>query len=146
MAALTLAASIAALTGLIKAHPFISAYMGYDVLNTLIGVGKDKGDRKISRASLKLQEQIESAKMEASKTMTSESRASAKGYMKQLSTMNESLVDERRDARSEALIAESKNRQFGMMMAAIQAMSQKDMGASTTGGLRDVGMLTALRR
>ena len=101
------------------------------------------GERGLAREQIGLQATMGRASAEATKRTVKESRARTKEYIKALLTAKKEDVKERREFAALQSFTQSQDRQMALVIQAIQAMSQRQMGASTQapGG----GMLGLMR-
>ena len=133
----------AALKALYGSKHFITALLagGYLTGQGLTAYGQ-AGERGLAREQIGLQTEMGRASAEATKRTVKESRARTKEYMK---TLLKAKKEERKEAREFAALqsfTQSQDRQMALVIQAIQALSQRQMGASTQapgGGM--VGMM-----
>ena len=136
MVAPAVAALGAKLPALLKAFyaskHFIPALLGAGYLgSTAVGAVGQAGERGLAREQLGLQTQMGKASAEATQRSVKESRARTKEYMKTLLKVKK---EERKEAREFAALqsfTESQNRQMALVIQAVQALSQRQMGAAT---------------
>lgn len=134
----------AALKALYGSKHFLTALLGAGYLtSTAVGAAEQAGERGLSREQMKLQALLGKTTAEATKRGVKESRARTKEYMK---TLLEAKREESREAREFAALqsfTQSQDRQMALVMQAMQAMSQRQMGASTQAP--GAGMLGLMR-
>ena len=134
----------AAFKALYGSKHFLTALLGAGYLgSTAVGAIGQAGERGLTREQLKLQTLMGKASAEATKRGVKESRARTKEYIKALLTAKKEDVKERREFAALQSFTQSQDRQMALVIQAIQAMSQRQMGAATQapGG----GMLGLMR-
>jgi len=149
MMALPVAAAAAAkLPALLKAFyaskHFLPALLGAGYLgSTAIGAYGQAGERGLAREQIRLQEVMQKASVEATKRGVIESRARTEEYIKALLKAKKEEAKETRELAALQSFTESQNRQMALVLQAVQALSQRQMGSATQapGG----GMLGLMR-
>ena len=129
---------------LYKSKNFIPALIGAGYLgSTAVDAMGQAGERGLSREQMELQKLLGKASAEATKTSVKESRANTKKYIDALMKAKREEAKEARDLASMQSFTQSQDRQMALVLQAVQALSQKQMGASTQspGG----GMLGLMR-
>lgn len=111
---------------------FLPALLGAGYLgSTAVGAYGQAGERGLTREQMGLQTLMGKASMKATERAVKESRARTKEYMK---TLLKTKKEERKEAREFAALesfTQSQNRQMALIIQAIQALSQRQMGAAT---------------
>ncbi|KKL79132.1 hypothetical protein LCGC14_2017920 [marine sediment metagenome] len=129
---------------LYQSKHFIPALMGTAYLgSTALGAVGQAGERGLTREQMKLQALLGTASAEATKRGVKESRARTKEYIDALLKAKKEEAKEARETAALQSFTQSQDRQMALVIQAMQAMSQRQMGASTqaTGG----GMLGLMR-
>ena len=129
---------------LYKSKHFLTALLGAGYLgSTAIGAYGQAGERGLTREQMKLQALLGTASAEATKRGVKESRARTKEYIDALLKAKKEEAKEARETAALQSFTQSQDRQMALVIQAMQAMSQRQMGASTqaTGG----GMLGLMR-
>ena len=101
------------------------------------------GERGLAKEQIELQRLLGKASAEATKRSVKESRARTKEYVSALLKAKKEESREARDLAALQSFTESQNRQMALVIQAIQALSQRQMGASTAGA--GAGMLGLMR-
>lgn len=142
------AAAAAKLPALLKAFyaskHFLPALLGAGYLgSTAIGAYGQAGERGLAREQIRLQEVMQKASVEATKRGVIESRARTEEYIKALLKAKKEEAKETRELAALQSFTESQNRQMALVLQAVQALSQRQMGSATQapGG----GMLGLMR-
>ena len=104
-----------------------TGYLG----STATGAYGQAGERGLAREQIKLQELMGKASAEATERSVKESRARTKEYTKTLLKIKKEEQKEAREFAALQSFTESQNRQMALVIQAIQAMSQRQMGAAT---------------
>lgn len=122
----------AALKAFYGSKHFLSALLGAGYLGGqgLTALGQ-AGERGLSREQIRLQGVISKASAEATKRSVTESRARTKEY---IAALLKAKKEEAREARETAALqsfTQSQDRQMALVIQAIQALSQRQAGAST---------------
>ena len=134
----------AALKALYGSKHFLTALIGAGYLtSTAVGAAGQAGERGLSREQMRLQAIGGKATAEATKRTVKESRAKTKEYIDALLKAKREESKEAREMAAIQSFTQSQDRQMALVMQAMQAMSQKQMGSSTQapGG----GMLSLMR-
>lgn len=117
---------------LYKSKNFIPALLGAGYLgSTAVGAYGQAGERGLTREQIRLQTLMGKASAKASERTVKESRARTKEYIKALMKAKKEEAKEVRELATMQSFTESQNRQMALVIQAIQAMSQRQMGAST---------------
>jgi len=135
---------LAALKALYGSKHFLSILLGTGYLGSMgIGALGQAGERGLAREQMGLQTTMGKASAEATKRGVKESRARTKEYIKALLAAKKEDVKERREFAALQSFTQSQDRQMALILQAVQALSQRQMGASTQapGG----GMLGLMR-
>lgn len=122
---------------------FIPALLGAGYFGS-IGVEAvgQAGERGLTREQMKLQTLMGKASAEATERTVKESRARTKEYMETLLKVKKEEKKEAREFMALQSFTESQNRQMALVIQAIQALSQRQMGAATqTPGAGMVGLM-----
>ncbi len=101
------------------------------------------GERGLSREQIALQKILGESQAKATKRSVKEDRAKSDKYMKTLLKMQQAEKREARDAAMMQSFTQSQDRQMAMIMQAVQAQSQRQMGAATQSS--GVGMISSMR-
>lgn len=134
----------AALKALYGSKHFLTALLGAGYLtSTGVGAYGQAGERGLSREQMRLQALLAKSSAEATKRGVKESRARTKEYIKALLKAKKEEAKEMREFAALQSFTQSQDRQMALVMQAMQALSRKQMGASTQapGG----GMLGLMR-
>ena len=129
---------------LYQSKNFIPALLGAGYLgSTAVSAYGQAGERGLSREQMKLQALMGKASAEVSEKTVKESRARTKEYIKALLAAKKEEAKENRELMALQSFTQSQDRQMALVMQAMQAMGQRQMGASTQapGG----GMLGLMR-
>ncbi|KKK54241.1 hypothetical protein LCGC14_3086720 [marine sediment metagenome] len=129
---------------LYKSKNFIPLLLGAGYLgSTAVGAAGQAGERGLSKEQMKLQTLLSKASAEATKRGVTESRAKTKEYIKALMKSKREEAKESRDLQAMQSFTQSQDRQMALVIQAMQAMGQRQGGASTQapGG----GMLGLMR-
>ena len=122
----------AALKALYGSKHFLTALLGAGYLgSTAVGAVGQAGERGLTREQMRLQTLMTKASAEATERGVKESRARTKEYMKTLLKVKKEEKKEAREFMALQSFTESQNRQMALVIQAIQAMSQRQMGAAT---------------
>lgn len=123
---------------------FLPALLGAGYLgSTAVGAVGQAGERGLAREQLRLQELMGKASAEATERTVKESRTRTKEYINALLKAKKEEAKETRELAAMQSFTESQNRQMALVIQAIQAMSQRQMGASTQAP--GAGMLGLMR-
>lgn len=111
---------------------FIPALLGAGYFGS-VGVGAlgQAGERGLTREQMRLQTLMGKASAEATKRGVKESRARTKEYMRTLLKARKEEAKETRKLAALQSFTESQNRQMALVLQAVQALSQRQMGAAT---------------
>ena len=134
----------ASLKALYGSKYFLHALLGAGYGGTkLLEAAGQAGERGLTKEQIKLQSLIQKASAEATKLSVEESRKKTKEYIKALLKSKREDVKAARELASIQSFQQSQDRQMALIMQAVQALSQRQMGASTQapGG----GMLGLMR-
>ena len=134
----------AALKALFASKHFITALLGAGYLtSTGLQAYGQAGERGLAREQLGLQAALGKASAEATKRGVKESRARTKVYIDALLKAKKEEAKEVRETEALRSFTASQDRQMALVIQAVQAMSQRQMGASiqAPGG----GMLGLMR-
>lgn len=129
---------------LYKSKNFIPLLLGAGYLGSeTIGAVGQAGERGLTREQLKLQALMSKSSAEATKRTVKESRARTKEYINALLKAKKEEAKEARDVAALQSFTQSQDRQMALVIQAMQAMGQRQGGASTAapGG----GMLGLMR-
>jgi len=134
----------AALKTLYASKHFLTALMagGY-LTSTAVGAMGQAGERGLSRKQMELQALLGKTSAEATKRGVKESRARTKEYMDTLLKAKKEEAKESRELAAMQSFTQSQDRQMALVMQAMQAMGQRQMGASTQAP--GAGMLGLMR-
>ena len=134
----------AALKALMASKHFLTALIGAGYLTSKgTEVYGQAGERGLAREQIGLQALMTKTSAEATKKGVKESRSRTKEYIATLMKAKREEAKEQRELAVMQSFTQSQDRQMALVMQAMQAMSQKQTGASTTapGG----GMLGLMR-
>ena len=123
---------------------FIPALFGAGYLgSTAVGAMGQAGERGLSREQMRLQTLLQKASAEGTKMSVKQSEAKTKAYIEATLKAKAEEARQARDMEAMRSFTQSQDRQMALVIQAVQAMSQKQMGASTqnAGG----GMLGLMR-
>jgi hypothetical protein len=124
---------------------FLPALIGAGYLGSeALGAVEQAGERGLTKEQLRLQNLISKASAEATKMSVEESRKNTEKYIKALMKAKREESKENRDLAALQSFTQSQDRQMALVIQAMQAMTNKQMGASTSapgGG----GMLGLMR-
>lgn len=121
-----------ALKALYAGKHFIPALLGAGYLGSMgVTAYGQAGERGLTREQMRLQTLMGKASTEATERGVRESRARTKEYMKTLLKVKREEKKEAREFMALQSFTESQNRQMALIIQAIQAMSQRQMGAAT---------------
>ena len=111
--------------------------LGYGALGSsmLLGAYGQAGERGLSREQLKLQGLMGKASAEATKMSVKESRANTKKYIEALLKAKAEERHETRDLEAMRSFTQSQDRQMALVLQAVQAIGQRQPGASGAGML-----------
>ena len=111
---------------------FLTALLGAGYLgSTAVGAYGQAGERGLAREQMGLQSVMGKASAEATKRTVKESRARTKEY---IAALLKAKKEERKETRELATLqsfTQSQDRQMALVIQAIQALSQRQTGAST---------------
>ncbi len=111
---------------------FLTALLGAGYLgSTAVGAVGQAGERGLTREQMRLQGLMGTVSAEATKRTVKESRARTKEYIAALLKAKKEERKETRELAAMQSFTESQNRQMALVIQAISAMGQKQMGAST---------------
>ena len=111
---------------------FLTALFGAGYAGSLgLGAIEQAGERGLAREQLGVQAQMGKASAEATKRTVKESRARTKEYIAALLKAKKEDVKERREFAALQSFTQSQDRQMALVIQAIQALSQRQMGAAT---------------
>ena len=111
---------------------FITALLGAGYLgSTAVGAYGQAGERGLTREQMRLQGLMGKASAEATKRTVKESRARTKEYISALLKAKKEDVKERREFAALQSFTQSQDRQMALVIQAMQALSQRQMGATT---------------
>lgn len=134
----------AALKALYGSKHFITALLGAGYLgSTAVGAYGQAGERGLTREQLRLQGLMGKASAEATKRTVKESRARTKEYISALLKAKKEEAKETREMAALQSFTQSQDRQMALVIQAIQALSQRQMGAATQAP--GAGMLNLMR-
>jgi len=135
----------AGLKALYNSKHFLSLLIASGLIGSeVLGQADKAGERKIMRERLGLESQVAKSSAEATKRATMESRARAKEYTESLLKAKREERGEARDTMAMQSFMQSQDRQMALLMAALQAMSNRNMGSSTQSPVSG-GMLGLMR-
>ncbi len=124
----------AALKALYASKHFLTALLGAGYLtSTAVEAVGQAGERGLSREQMRLQTLLAKASGEATKRGVKESRFKTKEYIDALLKAKREESRETREMAAIQSFTQSQDRQMALVMQAMQAMSQKQMGSSTQG-------------
>ena len=129
---------------LYKSKNFIPALLGAGYLgSTAVDAMGQAGERGLTREQMKLQTLLQKASAEGTKMSVKQSEAKTKAYIEATLKAKAEEARQARDMEAMRSFTQSQDRQMALVIQAVQAMSQKQMGASTQspGG----GMLGLMR-
>ena len=122
----------AALKAFYGSKHFLTALLGAGYLgSTAVGAVGQAGERGLAREQIGLQSVMGKASAEATKRTVKESRARTKEYIAALLKAKKEERKETREMAAMQSFTESQNRQIALVLQAVQALSQRQMGAST---------------
>ena len=132
-AALPLLAKLpAALKALYAGKHFIPALLGAGYLGSMgVTAYGQAGERGLTREQMRMQTLMGKASTEATKRGVKESRTRTKEYVAAILKIKKEEKKEAREFRALQSFTESQNRQMALVIQAIQALSQRQMGAAT---------------
>jgi hypothetical protein len=135
--------SLKALKAFYASKNFLPALLGAGYLgSTAVGAIGQAGERGLSREQMKLQALMGKASAEVTERTVKESRARTKEYITALLKAKKEEAKETRELAAMQSFTESQNRQMALVLQAVQALSQRQMGASTQGpGVGMVGLM-----
>ncbi len=111
---------------------FLTALLGAGYLgSTAVGAIGQAGERGLAREQMGLQSVMGKASAEATKRGVKESRTRTKEYIKALLKAKKEDVKERREFAALQSFTQSQDRQMALVIQAIQALSQRQMGTAT---------------
>jgi len=117
---------------LYQSKHFIPALLGAGYLgSTAVGAYGQAGERGLTREQMRLQGIMGKASAEATERGVKESRARTKEYITALLKAKKEEAKETRELAALQSFTESQNRQMALVIQAVQAMSQRQMGAAT---------------
>ncbi len=142
VAAAVIGAGAAALPYLLKIPKYAKMlYQSKNFIPALLGAGYmgsmgvtaygQAGERGLSQEQMRLQGLMGKASAEATKRTVKESRARTKEYIAALLKAKKEERKETRELAAMQSFTESQNRQMALVLQAVQALSQRPMGAST---------------
>lgn len=127
-----------------KSKHFIPGLIGAGYLGSeALEAGAKAGERKLTKEELRLQRLMTKASAAATERSVKESQAKTKEYINALLKAKKEERKEARELQALESFTQSQDRQMALVFQAMQALSNKQMGASTTpaGG----GMLGLMR-
>ncbi len=134
----------AALKALYGSKHLLTALIGAGYLGgKAVEIGEGFGERGLSREQMRLQALLGKTSAEATKRGVKESRARTKEYMDALLKAKREEAKETRELAAMQSFTQSQDRQMALVMQAMQALSQKQMGSSTQAP--GAGMLGLMR-
>ncbi len=134
----------AALKALYGSKHFLTALLGAGYLtSTAVGAAGQAGERGLSREQMRLQTLLAKVSGEATKRGVTESRARTKEYIAALMKAKREESKEKREFAAMQSFTQSQDRQMALVMQAMQALSQRQMGAATQAP--GAGMLGLIR-
>jgi len=134
----------AALKALYASKHFIPALLGAGYLGSMgIEAVGQAGERGLTREQMRLQTLMGKVSAEATERTVKESRARTKEYISALLKAKKEEAKETRELATLQSFTESQNRQMALVIQAIQALSQRQMGAATQAP--GAGMLGLMR-
>jgi len=117
---------------LYQSKHFIPALLGAGYLgSTAVGAYGQAGERGLTREQMRLQGIMGKASAEATERGVKESRARTKEYITALLKAKKEEAKETRELAALQSFTESQNRQMALVIQAVQAMGQRQMGAAT---------------
>lgn len=128
---------------LYKSKHFLTALLGAGYFGSMgVEAIGQAGERGLSREQLRLQALMGKASATAAERGVKESRARTKEYTKALLKIRSEEKKEAREMAALQSFTQSQDRQMALVMQAIQALSRREMGASTGGpGAGMVGLM-----
>lgn len=124
--------SLKALKAFYGSKHFLTALLGAGYFGSMgLGAIGQAGERGLTREQMGLQATMGKASAEATKRGVTESRARTKEYIKALLTAKKEERKETREMAALQSFTQSQDRQMALVIQAIQALSQRQMGAST---------------
>ena len=129
---------------LYQSKHFLPALLGAGYLgSTAVDAVGQAGERGLTREQMKLQTLLQKTSAEATKMSVKQSEAKTKAYIEATLKAKAEEARQARDMEAMRSFTQSQDRQMALVIQAVQAMSQKQMGASTqnSGG----GMLGLMR-
>lgn len=134
----------AALKALYGSKHFLTALLGAGYLgSTAVGAYGQAGERGLTREQMKLQTLMGKASAEATERGVKESRVRTKEYISALLKAKKEEAKETRELAALQSFTQSQDRQMALVIQAMQALSQRQMGASTQAP--GAGMLGLMR-
>ena len=134
----------AALKALYGSKHFLTALLGAGYLtSTAVGAAGQAGERGLSREQMRLRTLLAKVSGEATKRGVTESRARTKEYIAALMKAKREESKEKREFAAMQSFTQSQDRQMALVMQAMQALSQRQMGAATQAP--GAGMLGLIR-
>ena len=136
--------TLSALKALYASKHFIPALLGAGYLgSTAVGAYGQAGERGLTREQMRLQTLMGKASAEATERTVKESRARTKEYVAALLKAKKEEAKEARELASLQSFTQSQDRQMALVMQAMQALSQRQMGSATQAP--GAGMLGLMR-